>query len=178
MPVTLTAPRALARLAPALRALVRAALAPLGRPAGEIAIVLAGDAELRRLNRRYRGIDRATDVLSFSYDVAGEARTGKRLGGPPPPISGDLVVSLDRVRDQARRYRVSRGEELARLVVHGALHLAGLDHDRAPARRAMRAREDRVLRASRPLARRLERILARAADAPEIQNDHPRSDRD
>ena len=52
---------------------------------------------------------------------------------------------MDRVIEQAARYRVTRGKELARLIVHGALHLAGLDHKTAAERRHMRAREARVL---------------------------------
>ena len=55
---------------------------------------------------------------------------------------------MDRVREQAKRFRVSEGEELARLVVHGALHLAGLDHQKPVERRAMRAHEDAVLAAA------------------------------
>ncbi len=150
MPISVRSPRSLAGLAPALRALVRAALRAEGRSAGEIGVSLADDALLRALNRDYRGLDKATDVLSFGYD-----ETGELLGGPAPAaadgapraatVHGDLVVSLDRVREQARRFRVSEGEELARLVVHGALHLAGLDHRREAERRAMRAREDAVL---------------------------------
>jgi len=148
MAITLSAPRGLARLAPALRALVRAVLAGEGRRVGEIGIVLAADAELRALNRRWRGIDRATDVLSFGYEDR------------PVRVSGDLVISMDRVRAQARRYRVSRGRELARLTVHGALHLAGLDHERPAAGRAMRLRENRALATGAAAVRDLDRLLA------------------
>jgi probable rRNA maturation factor len=146
--ITLSAPRGLMRLAPALRALVRAVLAGEGRRAGEIGIVLAADAELRALNRRWRGIDRATDVLSFGYEDR------------PVRVSGDLVISMDRVHDQARRYRVSRGRELSRLAVHGALHLAGLDHQRPAERRAMRLRENRALAGAAGVVRDLDRLLA------------------
>ncbi len=147
--VTLKAPPGLGRLAPALRALVRIALAAEGRRAGEIGIVLTGNAELRALNRRWRGIDRATDVLSFGYDRTLE-----------PRVSGDLVISMDRVDDQARRFRVTRGRELARLAVHGTLHLAGLEHRRAAERRRMRLTEDRALRAAAAAVRELDRVLA------------------
>src|SRR6266700_1500748 len=125
MAVTLTAPRGL----------VRATLEREGRRAGEIAIVLTRDPEIRALNRRWRGIDRATDVLSFGYDAA--APGGK---GPcrAPAICGDLVISLERMHEQAKRYRVTPGRELARLAVHGALHLAGLDHQRPAERMHMR----------------------------------------
>ncbi len=133
-----------------LAALVRAALAGEGRRPGELGIVLTGDAPVRELNRRWRGLDRATDVLSFGYDET-----------PGPVVNGDLIVSMDRVAAQARRYRVTRGRELARLVIHGALHLAGLDHRTAAQRRHMRAREARLLRAGAQEVRALERVLDR-----------------
>lgn len=134
-----------ARAAAAIRSLVRLALAAHGRRAGEISVTIADDALLRDLNRRYRGLDRATDVLSFGYDAGGAA-----------PVDGDLAVSRDRVRVQARRYRVSAGRELARLIVHGALHLTGLDHDTATKRRAMRGVERAVMRAGAKHVRALE----------------------
>jgi probable rRNA maturation factor len=136
MPISVASPRNGSRLAPPLRALVRSAMALENARPGEIAIVLADDARLRELNRRYRGIDRATDVLSFAYDA------------PPAHarVSGDLVISLNRVAVQARRYRVTPGREIARLVVHGALHLAGLDHHRAAERVHMRAQERKAMR--------------------------------
>jgi probable rRNA maturation factor len=154
--ITLSAPRGLGRLAPAMRALVRAALAGEARRAGEIGIVLAGDAELRALNRRWRGLDRATDVLSFGY---GEPGAGRGETGCCGLVSGDLVISLDRVHAQALRYRVSRGRELARLVVHGALHLAGLDHKQPAERKSMRLREDRALADAVTTVRALDRLL-------------------
>jgi probable rRNA maturation factor len=154
MPISVARPdgaqRFTTRLAPALRALVRVALALEGKRAGEIAIVLADDAALRELNRRYRGIDRATDVLSFGYDEP-------TAGGAT--VDGDLVISLDRVAEQSRRFRVTRGEELARLVIHGALHLAGLDHHETRERAHMRRREEQAMRAARADVRRLERVL-------------------
>ena len=154
MPISVATPadarppaRAVAR---ALAAIVSAALGVASRRPGAIAIVLSDDAELRTLNKRWRGIDRATDVLSFPYaDTAGR-------------VDGDLVVSLDRLRAQARRYRVTEARELARLVVHGALHLAGLDHHRAAERVHMRTQERRALRAGAAAVAALERAWAGA----------------
>ena len=169
MPISVATPPSLRGLAPALRAIVRHTLAGEGRRAGEVAIVLTGDAELRALNLEWRGIDRATDVLSFEYGEGGrepeEPRLLLALGGERkprariprrPPISGDLIISLDRVAEQAKRYRVRRGRELARLAIHGALHLAGHDHHRAGERRLMRARENLALRRAASEVRRLE----------------------
>jgi len=154
MPLTLDGDVRAAARAP-LAALVRAALALEDLRPGDITIRLTHDAELRELNRRWRGIDRATDVLSFSYD--GDGRPAGRTA------SGDLVISLDRLAEQARRFRVSPGRELARLVIHGALHLAGLDHHRAAERTHMRSREERALRGARTAIAALDRALAAPA---------------
>jgi len=164
MTISIFASPKLRRLSAPLRALIRTALAAEGRRAREVAVMLTDDAELRALNREWRCIDRATDVLSFSYDEAGAGETVRREARRVSrvPVNGDVVISLDRVRDQARRYRVSEGAELARLVIHGALHLAGLDHQRPAERRRMRKREDAVLRASRSEARALDRELGPA----------------
>ena len=154
MPVSVASPRGLTGVAAPLRAAVLAALAHEGRRAGEVAVVLADDAKLRELNRTWRGLDRATDVLSFGYD-----------DGEGDVVDGDIVVSLERVRAQAKRFRTSPGRELARVVVHGALHLAGLDHEEAAERRRMRAREDRVLRAAREAIAELDEALKPAQRA-------------
>lgn len=156
MPISVASRRSPRGLATPLRALVRLVLAQEGRRAGEIAIVLADDIELRFLNRRYRRIDRATDVISFAYDE-------DRPDAAERPVQGDVVISLDRVRDQAKRYRVSEGRELARLVVHGALHLCGHDHGRETERRLMRARENAALRRAGPSVARMDRALGKAA---------------
>jgi probable rRNA maturation factor len=150
MPVSVIAPRGLAGLARPLRALVAGVLRLERRRAGEIAVLLADDALLRRTNRDWRGIDRATDVISFAYDEHEPDALVR-------PVRGDLLVSMDRVRDQARRYRVTPGAELARLVAHGTLHLCGHDHAHAAERAAMRACEHRALRAARAQARALDR---------------------
>lgn len=187
MPISVKSPRSLAGITPALKALVQVALKSAGRSTGEIGLALADDALLRALNRDYRGIDKATDVLSFGYDESGEVKpaakaaaakrggsaSGKKAAAkaapakraaPAIPVSGDLVISMDRVREQAKRFKVREGEELARLVVHGALHLAGLDHQDAAGRRAMRGREDAVLEAGaahvRVLAQKLKSARA------------------
>jgi probable rRNA maturation factor len=153
MPVTVVGPPPASRLARPLGRLVRAAVVKAGGKSGAIEITLTDDAALRALNQSWRGIDRATDVLSFHYHDEGQ------------PVAGDLVISTDRWHEQARRYRTTRARELARLVVHGALHLAGLDHHRADERRAMRVHEDRVLKSQAAVIRELERILDRPAAA-------------
>jgi probable rRNA maturation factor len=139
-----TAPRA--RTAPARRGSDRAAaqraatelchevLARQGVVRAEVGLAFGGDDTLRELNRRYRGLDKATDVLSFTYEDRSDGRGRRHL-------VGDVVVSVPRVFVQARRYRVSPGRELARLLIHGALHLCGHDHMRGAERVRMRALE-------------------------------------
>jgi rRNA maturation RNase YbeY len=147
LPITVAGPRGTARLRAPLATLVRGTLDLVDQRAGEIAITIADDMQLRELNRAWRGIDRATDVLSFHYHDPGQ------------PVSGDLVISRERWHDQARRYRTTLAGELARLVIHGTLHLAGLDHHRAAQRLHMRAQERRALRAGASAVRVLARVL-------------------
>jgi rRNA maturation RNase YbeY len=85
---------------------------------GDVTLVLANDEAVRRLNKRYRGKDRATDVLSFGLG------DGRRVGEP----FGDIVVSVDAARRQARQYGATTRQEIVRLAVHGTLHLCGYDH--------------------------------------------------
>ena len=100
------------------------ALIPL---AGEVDVLLTTDAELKRLNRTFRGKNKPTDVLSFPV---------------PPEIStehaGDLAVSLDTAARQAAEHGHSLRDELRILVLHGLLHLAGEDHETDSGQMAMR----------------------------------------
>ncbi|MCC7380824.1 MAG: rRNA maturation RNase YbeY [Deltaproteobacteria bacterium] len=120
----------------ALRRAIAATL-ELERAAGrEVSLLLTDDAEIRVLNRDYRGKDRPTDVLAFAFDEA---------GGPEGPL-GDVVVSVERAAIQARARRVTLDRELELLVVHGTLHLLGHDHANRAEARAMRARTRTIRR--------------------------------
>jgi len=95
---------------------------------------------MRLLNRRYRGIDRATDVLSFSQ------REGQFLD-LHPNLLGDIVISVPIALHQARELGQPFGREIERLLVHGLLHLLGYDHERsAEEARRMRRKEQQLLR--------------------------------
>lgn len=83
--------------------------------------LLTTDAELRRLNREYRGKDRATDVLSFPAPAPATA--------PAPLLLGDIAISVDRARLQARAFGHTISEEVSILLLHGVLHLLGMDHE-------------------------------------------------
>jgi len=101
--------------------------------------LITGDAELRRLNREFLGKDYATDVLSFP---AVHARAGQL---PPRPL-GDLAISAARARAQARRFGHTTSDEIRILMLHGLLHLLGMDHetDRGRMARAERRWRERL----------------------------------
>jgi probable rRNA maturation factor len=103
-------------------------------------VVWVDDEAMRALNRRWRGRDRTTDVLSFSMR---EGRGADLADG----VLGDVVVSLETALRTARRRRTSPDRVVAHLLVHGVLHLLGHDHLGSARRRArMRAEERRILR--------------------------------
>jgi len=109
-------------------------LAALGCQGADLSLLLAGDAALRRLNREWRGVDRATDVLSFPA-----------APGPGTPHLGDLALSLDTARRRARAEGRSPGAELDRYLAHGILHLLGFDHEQPGPARRMAAFEEQLL---------------------------------
>ena len=92
---------------------------------GEVHVLLADDATLRRLNRKFRGKDKATDVLSFPAGV-----TTVFFGDPEgSEFAGDLAISLETAARQAARFGHSLRDEVRVLLLHGTLHLAGFDHE-------------------------------------------------
>jgi probable rRNA maturation factor len=97
-----------------------------------VTVVLAGDRAVRRLNREWRRIDRATDVLSFPAGdderVTGHGRGRGRAKGAPPHL-GDIVIARGVAARQAREMGHSLPVELRVLALHGILHLVGYDHD-------------------------------------------------
>lgn len=113
----------------------------------ELSLTLTTDRAIRRLNRDFRGIDAATDVLSFSQlEQAGAAPLDPRSvrNSPGLPV-GDVVISIDTAIRDARDLRVSPPSRLRRLLIHGFLHLIGYDHERsASGARRMFARERRL----------------------------------
>lgn len=100
-----------------------------------LSITFVGRSRMSELNRRYLGHSGATDVISFSLGYGA--------------VVGDIYICPEIARTNARRQRVSAGEELLRLVVHGTLHVLGYDHP------------DGTGRIASPMWRKQERILAR-----------------
>ena len=91
----------------------------------EVAIVISDDATLHDLNRRFRGVDRPTDVIAFTNDPRGPFGVGA-VG--MPRYLGDIVISVERAAAQAEEAGGALTEELQLLTVHGVLHLLGYDH--------------------------------------------------
>lgn len=109
-------------------------------PACEVSLFLTDDQGIQALNLMYRDLDQPTDVLSFPLD-----QDGMPTLPDVPTLLGDIVLSVERARDQADEYGHSFERELAFLVVHGVLHLLGYDHEEEDERRAMRSREETIL---------------------------------
>ena len=124
--------------------LVEWARAAAGRRAAgtELAIRIVTPAESRRLNREYRGMDRPTNVLSFTGAWSTAAR---RACGPHGRALGDLAICASVVAREARAQRKAARAHWAHMVVHGTLHLLGHDHARASDAARMERRERAIL---------------------------------
>ena len=93
------------------------ALTAIGNTGSSATIAFVSDKRIRELNRQFRGIDKATDVLSFPTD------------GPDELSLGDIAVSVDTAAKQAKENGLSFDDEIAQLILHGLLHLSGYDHE-------------------------------------------------
>jgi probable rRNA maturation factor len=112
-----------------------------------IEVHLLDDAGLRRVNREQRGVDAATDVLSFPL-VSQLQPVGSDFALPPaePSHLGEVLISFERARSQAAQYGHALQRELCYLLAHGVLHLLGYDHILEEERQRMRAREEAALK--------------------------------
>lgn len=89
----------------------------------EVSVLFCGDSFIRQLNSQYRHIDSATDVLSFEDGTVYEDESGTKWKSV-----GDIIISLDTLQKNAEYFETTTNEELKRLLVHGILHLNGMDH--------------------------------------------------
>jgi len=111
------------------------ALAAVGRAARDVDVLVIDDLAIKRLNRIHRGVDRRTDVLAFPLETH----------GTPSPLVGQIVISAETARRQARRLDVALATELDLLVTHGVLHLVGYDDRDSVEARLMHEREREIL---------------------------------
>ena len=123
-----------------LRRVANAVLSGIGQSKSELSVALVDDASIAELNGQYRAKPRPTDVLSFSL-VEGDFADHR--GG----MLGDVVISVETAAVQAAERHRSLDETVARLLVHGVLHLIGHDHEEDDDARAMQAEERRLLKA-------------------------------
>jgi len=113
------------------RLILKTAMKALDVEAKELSLLLTLDEEIKGLNKRFRGIDKATDVLSFPMDDR--------------ELLGDIAISMDKVSGQARDAGITEEMELARLCHHGLLHLLGYEHIHGGRQAAkMRRKEDEL----------------------------------
>ena len=111
---------------------IKAVAASYGRKVGEIGYLFVDDEKILEVNREYLGHDYYTDVITFDYD---EDET----------VSGDIVISLDTVRSNAQLFGKTYEEELYRVIIHGILHLCGINDKGLGEREIMEAAENKAL---------------------------------
>ncbi len=104
-------------------------LAVLGRPGATLTLAFVRDRVMRELNRKYRGQDRTTDVLSFPADDGRAGDVGFSNGDETSDYLGDVAVSTDTARTQAIEAGNTFDREVDELVMHGVIHLCGYDHE-------------------------------------------------
>ena len=103
-----------------------------GRIVGEIGYLFVNDEKILECNRDYLGHDYYTDIITFDYDEGSQ-------------INGDIVISLDTVHTNAEKFGKTYEEELYRVIIHGILHLCGINDKGPGEREIMEANEDRAL---------------------------------
>lgn len=104
-----------------------------------LSLLFTGNDEIQVINKQYRGKDQPTDVISFAYHETEDFDIG------PYDTLGDIVISMERVEEQAAEYNHSLKRELYYVLTHGLLHLLGYDHIEEDDKREMRAREEEIL---------------------------------
>lgn len=118
---------------------LRAALRKVGIETAYVSVAFVRRKAIRRLNKIYRNKDKATDILSFGFSKA-LAEDGEKTR------SGELVISEEEARANAKDKKTTLKKELRLLLVHGALHLAGYDHEKVKDEKKMFALQDRILK--------------------------------
>lgn len=112
----------------------------------DVYITLTNNEEIHKINKEYRDVDMPTDVLSFPMYEREEIKDLKNdTDDEVEKILGDIIVSIEKVKEQAEEYGHSFERELAYLVTHGMLHLLGYDHMIEEEKVVMRKREEEIL---------------------------------
>ncbi len=111
---------------------IKAVAAAHGRKVGEIGYMFVSDERILEVNNEYLGHDYYTDIITFDYDEG-------------DVINGDIVISLDTVRSNAAQFGKGYDDELRRVIIHGILHLCGIDDKGTGEREIMEAEENKAL---------------------------------
>ncbi|WP_114570410.1 rRNA maturation RNase YbeY [Exiguobacterium flavidum] len=112
----------------------------------EVSVTFVTNEEIREINRDWRGKDQATDVISFAMEELGEDEIDFELGEDEPILLGDLIISVERCKEQAADYGHRFERELGFLAVHGFMHLLGYDHIEPADEAVMTKRQEEILR--------------------------------
>lgn len=110
----------------------------------EVSITIVNNKQIQEINKMYRSKDEPTDVISFAMEELGEGEieiTGEGI----PCVLGDIIISLEKVKEQAEEYNHTYSRELGFLVVHGFLHLLGYDHQNEDDEKRMFSRQRELL---------------------------------
>ncbi|MFB4164884.1 rRNA maturation RNase YbeY [Alteribacillus sp. JSM 102045] len=107
----------------------------------ELSVTIVDNEQIHSINQQYRGVDRPTDVISFALNEDEEIADNTEV----PNLLGDIVISIEKAKEQAENYGHSLERELGFLAVHGLLHLLGYTHDTAEAEKEMFSRQESIL---------------------------------
>ncbi|WP_366247180.1 rRNA maturation RNase YbeY [Terribacillus aidingensis] len=110
----------------------------------EMSITFVDNAEIQVINRNYRQKDVPTDVISFAMQEEGEGEQ-QIIGEEIPIVYGDIIISVDKAKEQAEEYQHSVDRELGFLALHGFLHLLGYDHMNEADEKKMFGRQEEIL---------------------------------
>lgn len=116
-----------------LKSWIRDCVEREGKKCGTITILIERDEEVHKINKQYLDHDWLTDVIAFDYNEGSV-------------VNGDIVISAERVRENAKTYREEEEEEMRRVMIHGVLHLIGYEDDTPEKKREMRKKEDEYLK--------------------------------
>jgi len=110
-----------------------------------INVILTNPENIKNINKQYRNIDKETDVLSFPMFEKKEIQNMKENGNEIEEVLGDIVISIERVQEQAKEYGHSFEREFSYMLIHGFFHLIGYDHIEEYDKEQMRKKEEEVL---------------------------------
>ena len=110
-----------------------------------INVILTNPENIRKANKEYRNIDKETDVLSFQMFEKKEIEYMLKNGNEREDVLGDIIISIQRVEEQAKEYGHSFEREFAYMLIHGFYHLMGYDHIEENDKKQMREKEEEVL---------------------------------